>query len=196
MKRMACMKKSIVLISILLLTLSAAAQEDKGDTPLPAGYGEIQWEAPLSKARESIKGKLSYTDEKTIIISADGELTYRYGFFINPSTEEGDNADEEEKEGTLFYVSLEFPYLDLTSIQEKYEKKYGEPAKDTVKKNRGALVWETEETSLIMWIDEYESKAYCRRITYVSRKAIDTINTTNTRRLNETEEEILQTLAP
>lgn len=189
------MKKIICLIIILLINISYAQKktdkENKQDNPdkkenkitanLPEGYSSIKWGTLLSKAREGISGKLVFTDEKTIIISKDGELEYHYGFFyVDPAVVGTDekNKDKEaaptgveqkDDEGKLFYVALKFPYLAMQDVRKKIEEKYGPSTNENLHNNQGAVGWNGDKTIVIMWVDRYENKPYCRRIIYVSK---------------------------
>ncbi len=195
-------------------------QTVKEDTAskIPQGYGEIAWGTYLSDALEKIKGKLSYTDKKKIIISKDGYLTYHYGFFYpdpamtkedrflreynSDKNTNGDNdgtASEEKEykdEGKLFYVSLKFPYLSEKTVFEKIKAKYGKPSRENIKKNRGAYVWESDKTLLVMWVDDYEKKPFCGRIIFMSREIAKNLNKYTHDMFYKKELELIKTLKP
>ncbi len=181
-------------------------QDEKTASKIPEGYGDITWGTYLSDAKSKIKGKLTYTDEKKIIISNDGELQYYYGFFYaDPAmtTEEkilgeekkpdntgtgsgtgtntnniaGNKTEPEKKdEGKLFYVSLKFPYLAKDAVYEKIKAKYGEHTKENLKNNQGAYIWDSEKTLLLMWVDNYEKKPFSRRIIFMSKDVAKDLN--------------------
>jgi hypothetical protein len=198
----------------------ATANNESGIAKLPVGYGELTWETYLSDAREKIAGVLVYTDEKKIIVSKDGNLEYRYGFFYVdpvvaedevPSTEtavrtEGTEnvtadgtapaAEDRKDEGKLFYVSLNFPYLDRDSVYKKIEKKYGKHSGENIKDNQGAIAWSSDDTIVIMWVDRYKKKPYCRRVVYISKKISKELNDYTYRLFNKTEMDLVKKLNP
>lgn len=186
-----------ILIPILLAALicsSLYSQEpagaDRTDQPvennnavvIPAGYGEAQWGAYLTDTRDKISGRLIFTDDKAVIISRDGDLEYRYGFFYRDPLITGDKpaieatpeteaeTPEVKDEGTLFYVSLQFPYLDKDLVYNKIREKYGDHSSEDIRNNQGAMAWNSEKTIILMWIDQYENKPYCRRIVYFNKE--------------------------
>ncbi len=176
-------------------TDTEAAREKKAISNVPNGYESIAWVVKLSDARDKIKGKLVFTDDKSIIISRDGDLEYYYGFFyIDPALESSDTGKQGEKkeaekkeagsregekktgtaekadEGKLFYVALKFPYLSMDEVKKKIEDKYGPSTNENLHKMQGAVAWNGENTIVIMWVDRYENRPFCRRITYVDKK--------------------------
>lgn len=177
---------------------------------IPDGYGNLTWGMYLSDAKDKISGFLTYTDEKKMIISKDKELQYYYGFFYKePSTEseatkkeattaadKQPDATQEKDEGRLFYVSLNFPYLDKDKVYEKIQKKYGNHTGENIKDNQGAIAWDSENTIIIMWIDRYEKKPYCRRIIYISKKISKELNDYTNTIFNKTELELLKQMNP
>lgn len=213
------MKRSIVLILLVLISMTSLAQEDKrtpADTAekkktsaIPDGYGSLTWGTLLSQVKEKITGKLVFTDEKKVIISRDGNLEYRYGFFyidpaVAPATEkkppEGTAGTappaEKKDEGKLFYVSLQFPYLSMKEVMDKMEAKYGEATSSNIKDNQGALAWDSEKTIIIVWIDRYEKKPFCRRITYLSKAIAKELNTYVDQAFNKAELDLIKQLNP
>lgn len=76
-----------VLLSSALYSQGIAETANKEQTKksegsvIPLGYGEAVWGSFLTDVKEKISGRLVFTDDKTIIISKDGDLEYRYGFF-------------------------------------------------------------------------------------------------------------------
>lgn len=148
------------------------------------GYGGLLWGTILSEAKDKIEGKLFFSDDQKIIISKDGELEYHYGFFyIDPAKYakepvSADPADDRQAkdEGKLFYVSLKFPYLTMETVKQKLTDKYGEPTFEDVTKNTGAIAWNAEKTIIIMWVDQYEKRAFCRRISYISKETTKELN--------------------
>jgi hypothetical protein len=207
------MKRMFIIVVLFLITASygqekkeikepakEAAKEKKAASNVPNGYEAVAWGVKLSDARDKIKGKLVYTDDKSIIISKDGDLEYYYGFFyVDPALEsveaskKGEKKEAEKKEpekketppkegekksegaekideGKLFYVALKFPYLSMDEVKKKIEEKYGPSTNENLEKMQGALAWNGENTIVIMWVDRYENKPFCRRITYVDKK--------------------------
>ncbi len=177
---------------------------------IPDGYGNLVWGMYLSDARDKIAGILSFTDEKKVIISKDKELEYYYGFFYKePSTEtepvkkeETASADkktepvQEKDEGKLFYVSMSFPYLDKDVVYEKIKSKYGTHSGENIKDNQGAVAWDSENTIIIMWVDRYEKKPFCRKIIYISKKYSKELNDYRNTIFNKTEIELLKKMNP
>ncbi len=184
-------------------------------TPLPSGYGEAVWGSYLTDTKEKISGRLVYTDDKTIIISQDGDLEYHYGFFYKdplitgedmkpaPDTETGTvNTDEAaageeiKDEGKLFYVSLKFPYIDKDLVYNKIKDKYGLHSSEDIKNDQGAMAWNSDKTVILMWIDRYEGKPYCRRIVYVSKEISAQLNEYHYTIFNKREIELIKKLNP
>ena len=198
------MKRLILILLCIFIVSEVYSQENKKlNTNIPDGYGSLTWGTNLSKARENIAGKLVFTDEKSTIISKDGHLRYQYGFFyIDPAIkafdkgESPDAKDQPDDEGKLFYVSLKFPYLSLKEVKEKITEKYGESTNDNIIKNRGAIAWDSAKTIIIMWVDRYEKKPYCRRITYLSKEIAKELNEYNTKVFNKVELELIRKLNP
>lgn len=205
------MKKIITLLLILSVSLLYAQENNDNDTEndrpeLPAGYGDVNWGDRLSTARDNIKGRLSYTDEQTIIISRDGEIVYHYGFFyVDPAEfppddeENGVDAAENDEffdEGELFFVKLNFPYLSRKDIEEKIVERYGPPTFEDIRNDEGALAWDSDQTVIVMWIDTYEGEPFCRRITYMGKEIAQRLNEHQQRVFHKTELEILERLEP
>jgi hypothetical protein len=183
--------KRLFLAMILLLIVSTIYGEEKSSTrtvALPGGYENVTWGIKLSEARNKIKGKLVFTDEKTLIISREEgmeNLEYYYGFFyIDPAIEAGaagtkpadgttgttTGGQEKADEGKLFYVEMKFPYLSMEEVQKKIESKYGTYTDKNLIKDQGAIAWNGDTTIIIMWVDRYENKPFCRRITYIDKR--------------------------
>jgi len=165
---------------------------------------------------------LTYTDDKKIIVSKDGELEYRYGFFyIDPQltdmdiplaetdkqpetgtdTTAGDTTTdtataEKKDEGRLFYVSLNFPYLDKDVVYNKIKEKYGLHTGDNIKNNQGAIAWKSDDTIIIMWVDNYKKRPYCRRVIYISRKISKEVSTYTSNIFNRTELDLIKRINP
>ena len=194
--------KRITACIIILIFLAAAvfSQDKKGSAALPGGYGSLTWGTLLSQARKNITGKLIYTDEKSIIISRDRELEYRYGFFYTETATAGtgkkDDTSKAPEEGKLFYVALSFPYLSMDDVKKKLQEKYGEPTNENITDNQGALAWVSDTTIIVIWVDRYEKKAYSRRITYLSRKIARELNKYQENVFNATELELIKQLKP
>jgi len=184
-----------------------ANQSGSNIEKIPDGYGDLTWEMYLSDARDKISGVLTYSDEKTVIISKDKELEYHYGFFYkepaadqiktdtNPNNNETENIQEKD-EGKLFYVSMNFPYLGKDQVYDKIQKKYGKHTSENVKDNKGAIAWNSDNTIIIMWVDQYERKPYCRRIIYVSKKVSLELNDYTYTIFNKTEIDLIKNMKP
>jgi hypothetical protein len=198
-------------ITMTLFTLIAAngpgSMDQKGNKVLknmPNGYDTLSWGTMLTDAKAKIRGKLYFTDEKTLIISREGNLEYHYGFFyIDPALVKAEGAEGEKKqapmkadEGKLFYVVLRFPYLSMEEVRKKIEDKYGLYTNEDMNNFQGALAWNGEKTIIIMWVDRYEDKPYCGRITYVSKEISKELNEYNLRVFNRVEREIIRKLTP
>lgn len=178
---------------------------------IPDGYGNLTWGMYLSETRDKITGVLTYTDEKSVIVSKDKEMEYYYGFFYKePSTEivppkkddtaaaadkQTENVPEKD-EGRLFYVSINFPYIDKDTVYGKIRAKYGNHTGENVKDNQGAIAWDAENTAVIMWIDNYENKPYCRRIIYISKKLSMELNDYTKTIFNKTEIDLIKKMNP
>ncbi|MBN1499775.1 MAG: hypothetical protein JW982_06465 [Spirochaetes bacterium] len=141
---------------------------------LPPGYGDVKWGSDFETVKAGVKGKLAFTDENKTIISKEGEITYYYGFFFRDPEKVGENKDAEAK-AEYYFSSVEFPYSGLEMIKNKMIDKYGEPARENVKNNRGAYLWESDTTIIIVWVDAYENKPYVRKISYISRNVSEKI---------------------
>ncbi|MCP4130293.1 MAG: hypothetical protein GY754_04870 [bacterium] len=198
----------------------AAPAEEK--TNIPDGYGTLKWGFFLSKVKEEIRGTLTFTDNKTKIISKEGEMEYCYGFFYvepankdlvkkeddkkpvpettppgatdpagTPPAKPAETTGEEKDEGKLFYVSLKFPYLSMNEVKEQLKKKYGDPTRENIKNDQGTIAWDSENTIIIMWIDRYEKKPFCRRIIYISKKISKQLNDYQDKVFNKIKLEII-----
>ncbi|MCL2026568.1 MAG: hypothetical protein FWG92_07175 [Leptospirales bacterium] len=204
------MKKIIILyllLAVSLLPLFAQQNNQQGAqnqqrTAIPEGYGSLTWGTMLSAAKDKIEGKLAFTDDQRVIISKDGELEYYYGFFyMDPAKYERDaqandgNAQTGD-EGKLFYVALKFPYLTAESIREKLVGKYGDPVFEEIINGRGPVAWDSDKTIMIMWVDLYEGKPYCRRITYISKETTKELNAYVHAMFNKIEIDVIKRLNP
>jgi hypothetical protein len=211
------MKRLFVVLILFLFTIAnGQVKEDKKGTKdnklitnIASGYENVTWGVKLSDARDKIKGKLVFTDEKSVIISKDGELEYYYGFFyvdpalesaeagkeaVKTKTEEKKKEAEKVDEGTLFYVALKFPYLSMDDVKKRIEDKYGPSTNENLHKMQGAIAWNGENTIVIMWVDRYENKPYCRRITYVDKRITKELSDYQFRVFNRVEISILRKL--
>ena len=203
------MKKIAILYILFAASLFAYAQQNNNrqnnnqqKSPIPEGYGNLTWGTMLSEAKDKVEGKLAYTDDQRIIISKDGELEYYYGFFyMDPAKYEKEtqaNADNAQvnDEGKLFYVSMKFPYLSIDIVREKLIGKYGEPVFEELIKGRGPVAWNSDKTIMIMWVDLYEGKPYCRRITYISKETTKELNAYVQAMFNKIEIDVIKKLNP
>lgn len=209
------MKRMLSLTVILFLAAGAFAQVKKKDEPkktsgtkanIPEGYGSLKWGTLLSKSRDGIAGKLVFTDEKSLIISRDGDLEYHYGFFyvdpaVSPVAKSEEKKDAKgtaqgQDEGTLFFVSIKFPYLSMDEVRKKIEDKIGPATNDFLTKGQGAIAWDSDKTLVVMWVDRYRANSYCRRITYLSKEIAKELNNYQTRVFNKNELELINKLNP
>lgn len=199
------MKKKITLLTILLVIMSLAnvfSQEDDKKSSIENGYAGIAWGSDFETVKKNAKGKLQYLDENRIIITKDGEITYSYGFlYIDPEKTgveaqpvEGEN--NAEKQARFFYTVVEFPYAKLEKIKELFVKKYGQPSKENIKRNRGAYIWESDQTIVIVWIDEYEKEPFVKRITYISKTIAGDLENYYYQIFNQEQIKVLKTLQP
>ncbi|MFA5518417.1 MAG: hypothetical protein WDA74_04100 [Spirochaetota bacterium] len=211
---------TVLLFSVLYSQEAAEAENTEQtkqteESAIPTGYGEAVWGTFLTDVREKISGRLVFTDDKTIIKSRDGDLEYDYGFFYKDPlligekidvSDQADNAldntndtvaaDEIKDEGTLFYVSLKFPYLNQELVYNKIKEKYGIHSSEDIKDNQGAIAWDSDKTVIVMWIDQYEGKPYCRRIVYVSKEIAAQLNEYHYAIFNKREIELIKQLNP
>ncbi len=211
-------RKFLIFLLFLAIAVSGQVKKDQKEggvvRNIPDGYEGIQWGTLVSSARDKIKGKLSFSDDKTLIISKEGELAYHYGFFYEEpglrkselkegqkketekaageKKEKGDKADE----GKLFYVALRFPYLTSEEVRKKIEDKYGPHTNENIANNQGALAWNGEKTIIIMWVDRYENKPFCGKITYLSKEIAKELNDYHTRVFNRVELDLIRKLTP
>ena len=197
------MKKTAVLLVIISIYLlpsglfpqpkdakekdaKGTGSEKKSATGITDGYGTLKWGTLLNDVKKGITGKIYYTDDRQVIISRDGEMEYRYGFFF----------DDARGEGRFFYLSLGFPYLSLDEVKNRLETKFGKPTGETVIKNQGALAWDSDKTLIILWVDNYENKPFSRRITYLGKEIARELNEFQKKAFNKTELEIIKKLNP
>jgi hypothetical protein len=150
-----------------------AAKADKDKKPAPIsdkkgieGYSKAKWGSPMATVENEVLGKISFTDDKRVIEARDGDLSYHYGFFYKEKIGKDNKTEQETR---LFFVNVQFPYLNTSDIAKKLEEQYGAPTGDSVKNNSGALTWEFEKTTIILWVDQYERKPFSRKITYLSK---------------------------
>ncbi len=213
------MKKASIIILLLLLSAGQVMGQDKKGgkesekrSGGPAGYGSLQWGSSVDATKENVSGKITFIDEKRVIISRDGDIEYRYGFFFREpgmtDTARGEKkALDAEKDKTaagageapeakLYYVLLRFPYLHMDDVKKRITDKYGEPTGEDIKKNQGALIWDFEKTSIIMWVDDYEKEPFCRKITYLGKDISSEVNDYRTKVFTAKELEILRNLNP
>ena len=156
------------------------------------GYGNVKWGSYLNDVKNNVAGRIIYMDEKRIIISRDGDLEYRYGFFYP----EYNQTSTEPQQPKLFYVIIQFPYIALDDVKKKMEEKYGPATGESIKNNQGAYIWDSESTAVVLWVDSYEKKPFCRKITYVSKIMAKDINAYHTTVFSKKEQEIIKKLQP
>ncbi|HOF33435.1 MAG TPA: hypothetical protein PK624_05810 [Spirochaetota bacterium] len=170
-------------------------ENEKTTNSLPSGYAETAWNEEYKTVKDKIKGKIVYSDEDRIIISKENGLTYKYGFFyIDPEkVKDMPNAGNPAR---LFYCVIEFPYIALDEVKNKVKEKYGEPVGENVKRNKGAVYWDSEKTSVVIWVDEYEKKPYSRKIIYFSKDIINELKDYKFRLFNQKELEVIKNFLP
>lgn len=172
-----------------------AAAGGSASASLPAGYADVNWGDEYTAVKDKVKGKVVFADENRMIVSRDSEITYRYGFFyIDP--ERVSDMPNAGAPARLFFTTIAFPYLPSDDIRKKIAEKYGEPTGDNISKNRGAMFWEGEKTIVVMWVDEYEKKPFCRKVDYFSKDIVKELKDYKTRIFNKTEIEVLKNFLP
>ncbi len=175
------MKKAIVIVCIFIFSI-LYGQNNTNKANLPNGFEKVNWGTLLSKAKPNVKGKVSFSDDKTVIVSKINEIQYFYGLFhvdlekLKKVRGEANVPKDTPDEGKLFYVALKFPYLHKDLILEKITKKYGKPTSENIADNKGAIAWDSDKTILVLWVDSFENKPYSRRITYVSKEIAKEVN--------------------
>ncbi len=193
------MKKLLIIIAIISFNIPLYPQANI------EGFGNLKWGATIEEAKAGIIGKIIYTDEKKVLISRDGDIEYIYGFFYKgqdtpePDTTQGEavQADADKaKESRLFYVSVKFPYLTKDEVKKKIEEKYGPATGEDIRNNKGAIIWDSAKSVIIMWVDNYENKPYCMKINYYSKDIAREVNDYQTIIFNSNEIEILKRLSP
>ncbi len=191
------MKKYAIFAIIIFSACHLFSQNVKKDTKdakekrtekkqLPDGFDSIKWGTTLSDAKKNIRGKIYFTDDREIIITKDGELEYKYGFFF----------DGKGTEGKFFYLAVSFPYLAFKDTREKLEMNYGSPTAENINKNQGSIAWDSEKTIIILQVDRYEKKPYTKRIVYVSKEIIKEVNEFQTSIFNKAEIETIKKMKP
>lgn len=190
------MKKPLFTLFICIALAYPVYTQNRNTQPqttknIADGYGNVKWGSFLSDVRNNVLGRIAYTDEKSIIVSRDGEIEYRYGFFYPEH-----NQTAETPQPKLFYVVIQFPHISLDDLKKKMVEKYGPPTGETIKNNQGAYIWESESTSIVLWIDNYENKPFARKITYLSKIMARDINQYHTLVFSRKEQEILRKLQP
>lgn len=109
---------------------------------------------------------------------------------------EAQNNQAAENEPQFSYVVMQFPYLSMEEIKAKYVEKYGDPSSEVVENNKGVIIWESEETMITMWIDEYENKPYCRKINYLSKAFTEKLKDYRNKVFNKKEIDTLNRIQP
>jgi hypothetical protein len=193
------MKKAVLFLCVAL----AAAATAQTKAPV-AGFGGVNWGVSMTEAKKGLKGKIVFEDGKKLIVTRDGEITYRYGFFSKETVKPEEGAASSSKqaqsqpaaEPKFFYAVSEFPYLLLPKLKEKMVAQYGEPTGDNVKKNQGAVMWDSGSGVVIVWVDAYEKKPFCRKISYISKDIAKELNTYQEELFSKKEMEVLKSLVP
>lgn len=188
-----------LIIAIIFLTIPLYPQANID------GFGSLKWGVTIEEAKGGVVGKITYTDEKKVLVSRDGDIEYIYGFFYKgqdsaepeAAAAEAAQADAEKiKESRLFYVSVKFPYLAKDEVKKKIEEKYGPATGEDMRNNKGAIIWDSENSVIIMWVDNYENKPYCMKINYYSKAISREVNDYQAIIFNSNEIEILKRLSP
>jgi len=175
---------------------------------IPDGFKDLGWGTKITDAKDKVIGKIIFSNEKDTIISKDGEIEYKYGFFnieptisMNIKAEDLNNAKKDKsyadinKTG-LFYVSVHFPSLVMQKVKEKIENKYGTPSGERLENNQGLIYWDSEKTTILLWVDRYKKKSFSRKINYIGKEISKEINAYKNIIFNKTEIEILKRLSP
>ncbi len=90
---------------------------------------------------------------------------------------------------------MRFSYLLKDDVIKKIEGKYGSPTGEDLKNNQGAVIWDSEKTTIIMWVDRYEGKPFCKKINYIGKELANKINEYQKKVFNKKEIEILERLS-
>ncbi|HOR95180.1 MAG TPA: hypothetical protein PLZ38_14520, partial [Spirochaetota bacterium] len=61
---------------------------------------------------------------------------------------------------------------------------------------QGAYIWDSESTAVVLWVDSYEKKPFCRKITYISKIMAKDINEYYATVFSKKEQEIIKKLQP
>ncbi|MFW6366033.1 MAG: hypothetical protein ACOC2H_06110 [Spirochaetota bacterium] len=210
----------IILLAAAPLSAQDTQQNQNGDDAAVTAPGQVEWGAGFDTVKESVKGRLQYFEKNREIVSSEGEITYTYGFFypdpeiVGTPMDDDDTAENQDQaadgteadgaqgdaadasEAEFSYVIVHFPYLAMDDIKQKYVEKYGDPSSQLIEDNRGVIIWESEQTMITMWIDEYEGKPYCRKINYLSKEFTDKLESYRTRIFNQKEIDALNRIEP
>ena len=190
------MKKLLIILTLIFFIIPLYGQtnkqkdnkkkaDEKTAGKIPDGYGNLKWGISLNDAKKGLIGKIQFTDEKKIIVTKDDNLEYYYGFFYD------EKKNPQEK---LFYVALKFPYLSLEEVKNTIKEKYGNETRENLIDHQGAIIWDSEKTIIIMWIDRYEKKPYSRRITYIAKEIAMELNEQQKNIFNKVENKIIEQL--
>ena len=197
------MNKAVVFVFVLA---AASAAYSQGKAPV-AGFGGSTWGQPITEVRKAVKGKIYFDDEKKLILTRDGEITYRYGFFYKMDADKTASAQTpaakpvqpqapQTADSKFFYAISEFPYIAIEKIREKLVAQYGEPTGDNIKKSQGALIWDSGSGVVIAWVDAYERKPYCRKISYISKDIAKELNQYQDDVFSKKERDVIKNLIP
>lgn len=199
----ACLIGSMMMVYAQNNNNQPAAESKRGSANLPNGYGDLSWGSYFSEAREKVKGTIVHFDENNRIVTKDGEIQYIYGYFYpDPEVVSGDEeaaqdeGADKDNPARLYYVVVRFPYVAMEDVKKKVVDKYGEPQGESMRDNQGAYSWESDQTTVIMWVDSYNEKPYCRKLTYMSKVIAKDINEYRKVLFTKREREILRRLSP
>ena len=153
--------------SLIAQTTPAPKEPAKTTARSIEGFNKTKWGDSLNSVKENLLGKITYTDEKKIITSRDGDIEYLYGFFRreSPQASETGETAAAEAEPRLYYVAVRFPYLAMDEVNRRIQDQYGPFTGETLKNNQGARIWESDKTSVVKWVDEYEKRPFSRKST-------------------------------
>lgn len=216
------MKKLLTAITLFIIVflISPAYAQNQGnqkkqsESSLPGGFGEVQWGMSIDDVKSKVIGKITYIDEKRVIMSKENNIEYTYGFFHTDPSIAGPAAAQQDKNAAgkdankkspqpaatqhpkLYFVLVKFPYLAMEDVKKKITDKYGPHTGENINDNQGALIWDSKKTAIMMWVDRYEKLPFCRKITYLGKELAKDVNEYQKKIFSKTEIEILRNLNP
>lgn len=216
----------IILMTMLFGTIPVFyAQESQGENNQKNanaqssidGFNGVAWGALYKETYERMKSIASsgerpnfeivnaVTDKEIVI--REGDIVYRYVFYLNPSvkkrpphdleTEMDGTQKKEEVEGKFFFAEINFSPVSARDIYQVLQKKYGDRTLSTVSKNsNGAFIWQKDTGYLAQWIMDYEQSPYTRTVYYLSKTISDEIKKDFHSYMFKKELKILQDIIP